>query len=177
MRTRRRPNEFAEGFVSEPDNCREDALKILERTLRTRLELEQKLKDKGHVASVIAPVLDRLTEVGLVDDAEYARAWLSGRWGRKPSGWRRLQQELSSKGISEDDIEKARELLTERGSAPDEAESAAKLIAQARRRYAKLEPNVQRQRLYGLLARRGYDADTIRRALAIETPLESGVEA
>lgn len=177
MRTRRRPNEVAEGFVSEPDNCREDALKILERSLRTRLELEQKLKDKGHVASVIAPVLDRLAEVGLVDDAEYARAWLSGRWGRRPSGWRRLQQELEHKGVSKDDIEKARELLVARGSAPAETDSATKLVAQARRRYAKLEPHVQRQRLYALLARRGYDPDTIRRALAIDTPLESGVEA
>jgi hypothetical protein len=31
--------------------------------------------------------------------------------------------------------------------------------------------------LYALLARRGYDGDTIRRALALETPLESGAEA
>ena len=177
MRGRRRASEVEQGFVSDPTNCREDALKLLERTRRTRLDLERKLKDQGHTPAIIGPVLDRLTEVGLLDDAEFARAWLSGRWGRKPSGWRRLEQELKSKGISGDDIEKARDLLAERGSAPDEAESAARLIAQARRRFAKLEPHVQRQRMYALLARRGYDPDTIRRALAIDTPLESGVEA
>ena len=50
-------------------------------------------------------------------------------------------------------------------------------MAQARRRYAKLEPHVQRQRLYALLARRGYDGAVIRRALEIEEPLESGAES
>jgi len=108
---------------------------------------------------------------------EFARAWLAGRWGRKPSGWRRLEQELRAKGVSQEDAEKARDLLAERGSAPDEVESAAKLVAQARKRYAKLEPHAQRQRLYALLARRGYDGGVIRRALEIEEPLESGAES
>ena len=62
------------------------------------------------------------------------------------------------------------------GIAPDEVESAAKLVAQARRRYAGLEPRIQRQRLDALLARRGYDSDIIRRALELKEPLESGAE-
>jgi regulatory protein len=114
--------------------------------------------------------------VGLVDDAEYARAWLAGRWGRRPAGWRRLQQELRGKGIAEADILRARELLGERGGAPDELASAAKLAEQARRRYARLDPRVQRQRLYALLARHGYDSDVIRRTLDLREPLESGAE-
>ena len=117
-----------------------------------------------------------MTAVGLVDDVEYARAWLAGRWGRRPSGWRRLVQELRTKGVSQEDAEKARALLSARGGAPDEVESAAKLVTQARRRYAKLEPHAQRQRLYALLARRGYDGDVIRRALDLRDPLESGAE-
>jgi len=160
--------------VSTP--CREAALKLLERTRRTRRDLERRLKEKDFDAATIASTLDRLAEVGLVDDVEFARAWLAGRWGRKPSGWRRLVQELRAKGISEEDAERARELLSERGSAPDEVGSAAKLVAQARKRYARLEPQAQRQRLYALLARRGYDSDVIRRALELKEPLESGAE-
>ena len=160
--------------VSTP--CREAALKLLERTRRTRRDLERRLKEKDFDAATIATTLDRLTEVGLIDDVEYARAWLAGRWGRKPSGWRRLVQELRAKGISGEDAERARELLSERGSAPDEVGSAAKLVAQARKRYARLEPQAQRQRLYALLARRGYDGDVIRRALELKEPLESGAE-
>jgi regulatory protein len=160
--------------VSTP--CREAALKLLERTRRTRRDLERRLKEKDFDAATIAATLDRLVEVGLVDDVEFARAWLAGRWGRKPSGWRRLVQELRAKGVSEEDAERAREVLSERGSAPDEVGSAAKLVAQARRRYARLEPQAQRQRLYALLARRGYDSDVIRRALELKEPLESGAE-
>jgi regulatory protein len=160
--------------VSTP--CREAALKLLGRTRRTRRDLERRLKEKDFDAATIAATLDRLAEVALVDDVEYARAWLAGRWGRRPSGWRRLEQELRGKGISPEDAGKARELLGERGNAPEEVESAAKLVAQARRRYAKLEPHVQRQRLYALLARRGYDGDVIRRALELREPLESGAE-
>jgi len=157
-------------------NCREATLELLERTLRTRHDLERRLKEKGFAAGEIAATLDRLTEVGLVDDVEYARAWLAGRWGRRPSGWRRLQQELRAKGVSQEDAERARELLSERGGAPDEVQSAAKLAAQARKRYARLDPQVQRQRLYSLLARRGYDSDVIRRALELKEALESGAE-
>ena len=177
MAARRRRAEPQEVAADDPAACREAALKLLERTRRTRLDLSRRLTDKGYQPGVIDAVIERLTEVGLVDDAEYARAWLSGRWGRRPSGWRRLQQELRMKGVSDDDVEKARELLAERSSAPDETESAAKLVAQARRRYARLEPRVQERRLYALLARRGYDGDTIRRVLALEAPLESGAEA
>jgi regulatory protein len=161
--------------VSTP--CREAALKLLERTRRTRRDLERRLKEKDFDAPTIASTLDRLTEVGLIDDVEFARAWLAGRWGRRPSGWRRLEQELRTKGISQADAERAREILSERGGAPDEVESAAKLIAQARRRMTGLDPQVARKRIYALLARRGYDGDTIRKVLELREPLESGADA
>ncbi|MFM7231081.1 MAG: regulatory protein RecX [bacterium] len=177
MPVRRRRAPDPDLVPGDPVACREDALRLLERTRRTRLDLARRLADKGYDPPVVEGVLDRLAEVGLVDDAEYARAWLAGRWGRRPSGWRRLQQELRGKGVDDDAIEQARAALAERADAPDETASAARLVEQARRRYARLEPHVQRQRLYALLARRGYDGETIRRVLAITTPLESGAEA
>ncbi len=177
-RERRRGPQRVEGErASDVEAAREAALKLLDRTRRTRFDLQRRLKDKGYLPVAIAGALDRLAEVGLVDDTEFARAWLAGRWGRRPSGWRRLHQELRGKGIADEDIERARALLEDRGSAPDEVASAAKLVEQARRRYARLEPRVQRQRLYALLARHGYDADTIRRALELKDPLESGADA
>lgn len=174
---RRGPRRVEGERASDVETCREAALKLLDRTRRTRADLQRRLKDKGFTPEAIRGALDRLAEVGLVDDAEFARAWLAGRWGRRPSGWRRLQQELRGKGIADEDIERARAQLADRGGAPDELVSAAKLVEQARRRYARLDPRAQRQRLYALLARHGYDADTIRRALALEDPLESGADA
>ena len=163
--------------ASDADACREAALKLIERTRRTRSDLERRLADKGYVRAIIGPVVERLAEVGLVDDVEYARAWLAGRWGRRPSGWRRLQQELRAKGVADTDIESARAILAERDGAPDEVESAARLVEQAARRMAGLDPQKRRQRLYALLARRGYSADVIRRALGVRDALESGQDA
>ena len=163
--------------ATDADACREAALKLIERTRRTRSDLERRLADKGYARTVIGPVVERLAEVGLVDDVEYARAWLAGRWGRRPSGWRRLQQELRAKGIADGDIEAARAMLAERDGAPDETESATRLVEQARRRMAGLDPQKRRQRLYALLARRGYSADVIRRALDVREALESGQDA
>ncbi len=174
FRTRKRRDPDAEP-VTDPDACREAALKLLERSRRTRSDLAQRLADKGYAAPTIDAVLERLTAVGLVDDAEYARAFLAGRWGRRPTGWRRLQQELRSRGVDEADVLAARSQVEQREGGVDELATARKLLAQAARRYDKLEPRVRSQRLYALLARRGFDGDVIRRALALRDD-EAGEE-
>ena len=167
MRTRTRRDPDAEP-VTDPEAAREAALKLLERTRRTRADLARRLHDKGFAVTAVEEVLDRLERVGLVDDTEYARAYLAGRWGRRPTGWTRLRQELRGRGIGDDAIAAARAILEQReGGGADEVATAHRVIVQAQRRYASLEPRVRQQRLYALLARRGFDGDTIRKALAI----------
>src|SRR5690349_9733603 len=51
-----------------PARVREAALRLLDRQRRTRSDLARRLRDKGFASGSIDPVLDRLTEVGLVDD-------------------------------------------------------------------------------------------------------------
>lgn len=175
LRTRaRRPAPDAEP-IADPDACREEALKLLERTRRPRADLAKRLADRGYGATTIEEVLDRLVAVGLVDDTEFARAFLAGRWGRRPSGWRRLQQELRAKGIGDADVTAARALIEQREGAVDELSAARKLLAQAGHRYAKLDPRARNQRLYALLARRGFDGEVIRRALSLRDD-EAGEE-
>jgi regulatory protein len=131
------------------------------------VDLARRLKDKGFAPATIEGVLGRLADVGLVDDAEYARAWLAGRRGRRPSGWRRLESELRAKGVAADDIARARAMLEEREGAVDEVAAARKAVAAAELRMAALDPRVRRGRLWGLLARRGFTPDVIREALGI----------
>jgi regulatory protein len=151
--------------AQDAEACREAALKLLERTRRTRADLTRRLAEKGYATPVVHAVLERLSGVGLIDDAEYARAFLTERWGRRAAGWRRLEQELRRRGIAGDDIAHARAAFeAERGSA-DEVGLARRVIAQAARRYAALEPRVRRQRLYALLVRRGFEGETIDQAL------------
>jgi len=152
----------------DPDDqeaIREAALKLLERTRRTRLELARKLREKGFHSPAADAVLDRLAAVGLVDDVEYARAFLVSRLGRRTAGWRRLEMELRRRGVSAPDAAAARARLAEQQGNPDEVALARRVLRQVEARYASLDPRVRRQRLYALLIRRGFDGDTIERAL------------
>lgn len=162
---------------TDPDAAREAALRLLERTRRTRRDLAKRLRDRGYPAEVVEATLDRLAAVGLVDDVEYACAFLRGRAARRPSGRRRLEQELRGRGVAAEDVTLAFERFgAERGvgegDAVDEAEGARRVLALAARRYRGLDPRTRRQRLYALLVRRGFDRDAIEAALG--APADEG---
>src|SRR5262245_50639613 len=151
--------------TTDPEAAREAALRLLERTRRTRSDLARRLREKGFDPTVSGGVLDRLAAVGLVDDAEYALAFLTERWGRRAAGRRRLEQELRRRGVAGDDVERAFSRFEESLGPADEVRLARRVAEQAARRYARLDPRLQRQRLYALLVRRGFDSETIERAL------------
>jgi regulatory protein len=138
---------------------------MLERVRRTRADLSKRLTGKGYLAPVIENVLDRLEGVGLIDDVDYARAYLASKWGRNAAGWRRLQMELRRKGVSDDDMLKGRSQFEELRGEVDELAGARRVIEQSARRYASLDKDVRRQRLWALLARRGFENDVIQAAL------------
>ncbi len=160
----------ATGRAHAPSSARESALKLLDRQRRTRGDLARRLREKGHDPAEIEATLDRLAEVGLVDDVEFARAFIAGRWGRRAAGWRRIEQELRGRGVSADDVSAARErFVAEQGgsdeTAAGETAAALRVVRQAARRYATLDPRTRRQRLTALLLRRGFSYDTIEQAL------------
>jgi len=140
---------------------------------QSRLTNLKRLRDKGHAPADIERVLDRLAAVGLVDDVEYARAFLVSRWGRRAAGWRRLEQELRRKGVADPDIAAGRVRFEAESGPADEVAAARRVIDQTARRYATLDPRARQRRLWGLLARRGFASDVIARALAIKEPQES----
>lgn len=165
MPRRRRRSSEPNPRAGDPDAAREAALTLLERTRRTRSDLVRRLRERGFEPAVIESVIARLEAVGLVDDAEYARAWLAGRLGRRPTGARRLEMELRARGVSAEDVVRGRALLEAQTGVVDELAAARRAIASAAGRYAKLDPRVRRQRLWALLSRRGFDPDVIERAL------------
>jgi regulatory protein len=158
------------GRSLDAEACRESALRLLERTRRPRADLDRRLRQAGFAESTVGSVMERLSAVGLVDDVEYARAFLAGRWGRRAAGWRKLEADLRRRGISAEDAGTARARLETETGAINEVESARRVLSQVARRYAKLDPRVRRQRLYALLIRRGFEGDTIEQALAAPDP-------
>lgn len=143
---RRRRSDF-----SDEDRAREIALRSLSAAARTRGQLEGLLARRGIPEETAARVLDRLAEVGLVDDAEYARMWVASRQGRG-QGRRAILNELARKGILGAEAEGALG-----PDMPDEERARAVDVARKRMRALRGLPRAtQERRLAGILARRGY---------------------
>jgi regulatory protein len=152
---------------TDAEAAREAALTMLERVRRTRSELVDRLSERGYASEAVAEALDRLAAVGLVDDVEYARAFLESRVSRRTAGWRRLEAELRRRGVAADDITEARARLERTRGSLDDTEAARRVLGQVARRYERLDPYQRRQRLYALLARRGFGREVIARALEL----------
>ena len=78
---------------------REAALTLLSHRPRARGELAGRLRRKDFPGHLIADCLDALEADGLLDDADFARAWVRDRLRLKPRGRAALLSELRSKGV------------------------------------------------------------------------------
>lgn len=135
-------------------------LRLLEARPRSQQELQQALARRNVPKDVADELLERFTEVGLVDDQAFAQALASTRMGVGLQGGRRIQQELRRRGVSD---EVSRQVLDD--VAPEEEEAAALRFAQRRiRTLQSLEPPVARRRLLAALARRGFPMSVSLRA-------------
>ncbi len=121
---------------------------------RSRQELADKLASRDVPAEIASRLLDRFEEVGLVDDAAFARGWVSGRQSAKGLARRALAQELRRKGV---DDEVAREALDE--VEPETEDAAARVLVRKRlRSLSRVDDVTATRRLVGMLARKGYGA-------------------
>jgi regulatory protein len=137
------------------------ALRKLTTRAYTRHELDQALQAKNVPASVREAVLNRLREVGLIDDAAFAMDWVTSRQRRRHLSRRALSRELEAKGVERDDIARALESV-DPGA---ELMSARDVVERKRVAVSGLARDVQYRRLAGALSRRGFDAAVIARVL------------
>ena len=142
--------------LGPPEDAEAVARKILLDQLtgraRSRSDLAAKLAQRNVPDEIATRLLDRFEEVGLVDDAAFARGWVEQRQSGRGLARRALAQELRRKGI---DDEVAREALDEID--PDEeVEAARTLVRRKLRTVSDLDQQVAVRRLTGMLARKGY---------------------
>lgn len=126
------------------------ALRLLTGAPRTRQQLADAMARRDVPEEVAERVLDRFTEVGLIDDAEYARMFVRSRQESRGLARRALAVELRRKGV---DAETAAEVLAEVD--PEAEEEAARALVRRRWRPG-LDPDVQARRLLAMLGRKGY---------------------
>jgi regulatory protein len=156
--------------ATRDEQARALCLRLLTARARTRDELARQLLKRGYPDDVSRRVLDRLTEVGLIDDADFAEQWVRSRHVNAGKGKRALAAELRNKGLDDDVINDALADL----DADAERRRAEKLVADKLRRERLDDGDDTKvaRRLVGMLARRGYSQnlafDVVKVALAEE---------
>jgi regulatory protein len=132
------------------------ALHFISYRPRATAEVQKKLVEKGFSEAVIVETLDRLQRNGLLDDAQFAQAWVENRTTFRPRSRRVLAFELRQKGIVDETIDQAL------GEAIDEESLAYEAGQRPARRLAGLEAREFRTRVGAFLARRGFPYDVVR---------------
>jgi regulatory protein len=146
-------------------------LRLLTARARTRAELATQLAKRGYPDDVAERVLDRLGDVGLVDDRDFAEQWVRSRRVNAGKGKRALASELRTKGVEDEVIAEA---LADIDAGAERAR-AEQLVADKLRRERLADDGDDTKvarRLVAMLARRGYGQtlafDVVKVALAGE---------
>lgn len=159
------------GAVDDPALVLDAAARFLETRARSVAEVRRRLTTAGYRAELVEGAIARLVDLGMLDDAAFARAWIESRDRARPRGEAALRRELRLKGV---DPAITADVLEERGREREgllgvagadattaDATAADRLLARNARPLARVaDPRARRQRAYALLARNGFDPDT-----------------
>jgi regulatory protein len=140
---------------------------LLARRPRSEKELSDRLIAAGFDSEVVARTLQRLRELRLVDDADFARRWVEERSTTKRLGRRALISELRLKGV---DVGAAEAALD--GAGLDEEARAIELAASLVGRVARKPLERQASSLWQMLRRKGYSSEVAQVAVKAVLPPE-----
>jgi regulatory protein len=132
------------------------ALHFISYRPRATAEVQKKLVDKGFSEPVVVETLERLQRNGLLNDAQFAQAWVENRMTFRPRSRRVMAFELRQKGLVDETIDQAL------GEQVDEESLAYQAGQRQARRLAGLEPREFRVKLGAFLGRRGFSYDVVR---------------
>ena len=133
--------------------AREKALRLLDYRARSRTEIAQRLSRAGFAEDVVQETLENLENLGLIDDAQFSKAWVNHRLAGKGMGKTRIKWELRQKGIPNELAEEALSAI----DAETERESALDIARRRQRKDANVDERTRRRRLTSFLRRQGYD--------------------
>jgi regulatory protein len=144
------------------------ALNLLAARPYSSSALRRKLSQKEYEAADADDAIRRLLDNGLLNDAKFAEQFARSKMLSTGASKRRVTQDLYRKGIKGDAATQAIANVVEQ----DEIDPAAVIERVARKKLSQLgdlEPVILRRRLFGFLARRGYDLDEIKRVVSLLT--------
>jgi regulatory protein len=161
------------GAVDDPAVVLDAAARFLEARSRSIAEVRRRLAGAGYRKDLVEGAIERMLELGMLDDEAFARAWVESRDRARPRGERAIRSELGLKGVDRAVVDV---VLADRrataaaetgeggvsGPSPD-ALAAERLLARNTRALERVtDPRRRRQRAYALLARHGFDPEICR---------------
>lgn len=163
-RTQKKPAERVP-IERTPDEWREKArshlLNRLTRGPRSRFQLEQSLEKREVPQEISQEILDRFTEVGLIDDAAFAKAFAHDRRATRGLSKSALKRELSKLGVAPQLVQDALEDI----ESDHELELAIQLVAKRWNSVKSLDRQARQRRLFGFLGRRGFGGNIVSAAI------------
>ena len=149
---------------SAAHRAHEKALYLLEHRAHSKKELADKIARAEFDREAARAAADRMEELGLIDDEQYAYRLAQELFTRKKFGVRRVRQELQQKGIADEIIAVVLEELS-----PEEGETVEKIREIVERKYPMArEDEKVRRRAVAALQRYGYKLEDIFSVLSEE---------
>lgn len=145
--------------LSADDKLYNQTLRYVAMRPRTCWEIENYLGRKDASPALTELIVNKLSNIDLINDEKFARAFIADRKLLRPTSRRKLVMELKKKRIDADVIEAA---LAE--DVPDEQATLKEVIAR-KRRQTKYQDDLK---LMQYLARQGFNYDDIKSALKVE---------
>jgi len=148
--------------VGDPEaQARQICLRLLTIAPRTQAQLAEALHRRGVPDEAAETVLSRFADVGLIDDAAFARAWVESRHYSRGLSRRSLSAELRRQGVQSEEIREAVDTL----DPEQEVATARRLVEQKLAGTRGQPPEVRVRRAAGSLARKGYPAGLVFRLI------------
>jgi regulatory protein len=164
----------SQASVSDPEaQARLICLRLLTAAPRTRAELAAALHRRGVPAEAAEAVLERFADVGLIDDAAFARAWVESRHYSRGLSRRSLSAELRQHGVDTEEIREAVSTL----DPEQEVATARRLVGQKLASTRGQPPEARIRRAAGTLARKGYPPGLVFRLIKEVLEQEGSAES
>ena len=155
------PSETSE-IAGDPEaQARQICLRLLTLAPRTQAQLAAALHRRGIPDETAEAVLSRFADVGLIDDAAFARAWVESRHYSRGLSRRSLSAELRRQGVQTEEIREAVDSL----DPEQEVATARRLVERKMAGTRGQPPEARARRVAGTLARKGYPAGLVFRLI------------
>ncbi|MBO7387755.1 MAG: regulatory protein RecX [Lachnospiraceae bacterium] len=145
-----------------PKRAKLRAMNLLKTREYTTEKLRRKLAQGFYPESIIEQALDYVASYHYTDDLRFAVSYISGHENTRSR--RRIEQDLTRKGIAQETLARAWQEWEEQGGEQNEEEMIRKLLE--KKEYDPESADGKSwQKMYAFLARKGYDTDKISKVL------------